>query len=1154
MISVKNKYKNKKVYNQFKNSINSSNIANVKNNSNLEIKSFLDLYDENINEYFDRLDNYDGFFSTQQIESINFENFEEHVFFDSAIEKTNYSFKKIFNDFPYDGSEREVTNYLNGLDGYTRFILKNKHIKNLGYLKFDNNHYIKVVDRNGWLLNDFKKNIKIGLLNLTNNFNFSFDFWLYPFTPVDSSNQQIIFQKVLNNSGFSIFLSNFSSSNCDLNFFISKDDLEYKCTTSVDINKWSHINISLNSVLVNDSNILRCQYYINSMPKNAVHSNTGWGLTFEEDFNNVDITIGGGNELHKSEIQSNEKSYYGLLDEFRVYAGEVRDREIIALEKDENVFSKESLKLYFRFNEPSGDYTNNNIVLDHSGNKLHGLIYKTANNLPEDDKTIITSLRLKHLDVNTPLIYELLENNPVLFPKYSPAIDVQNAIIEEAKNYDLNNPNSFWKLLPKNIFIEGSDFDNVDETYVNSDKFTAKDTLIGIRTAPNQKMINLLSIWARFFDEFKMYIDSITSIIDMNYDNLNNGKLVDGVLLPLALKLSGFNFREILPYPILEKLKNKNLTSEEKISSLSIRQVQNKLWQRLLINSKDILISKGTASSIHSVFNSFGLESSKFISVKEFNGQNKFNINNDFYSKKISLKEIDFSCDKELFNEARFENRILFKSPTYSNNLTSNPLDISREWTVECLYSYKSDKTEIYPLKQSLLRLDNNTRSSEVLSFKVPHINIVFERENKKNKYGKIKLFVNENSIEIGEINKVNLLSGELFYLSLQRKKNENIDSNLTYYEYILTVSSVSENFYSKKVQQVKIETKADIFYKTIRPNIFSIGFYDAYDISSNPDFMPNMSYETKFEGSISNFRIYKKSMSDQEIFLKCKTISTVALDDGIESAILNIDLFEKLSNISLAGSIYEIKSLLDLSHSKLNGFNKATLLPGSSLITSSPAYFPFKSRKIQGLIQNSEIDFPKSNNFIYINSFESEKFKKQYGNDNIANINQVRPDYLYSDDTRLSIDFSSVNFLNQDITKIININKVFTEKLSQSSNLFTDSYVDLNKLRDKYFERLEKEININDLYQVYKYFDNILEELLYECVPSKVKYKGFNFVYESHALERHKYQYKMINSNIPVFDETLKHSYHRNLSNSIDHRKTEDKNFSFVDSNKVSR
>tara|TARA_B100000963_G_C22599551_1_gene659577 strand:- start:24 stop:2003 length:1980 start_codon:yes stop_codon:yes gene_type:complete len=659
-------------------------------------------------------------------------------------------------------------------------------------------------------------------------------------------------------------------------------------------------------------------------------------------------------------------------------------------------------------------------------------------------------------------------------------------------------------------------------------------------------MINLLSIWARFFDEFKLYIDSITNIIDVNYDNLNDGKLIDGVLLPLALKLSGFNFREILPYPILEKLKNKNLTPEEEISSLSIRQIQNKLWQRLLINAKDILTSKGTTSSIHSVFNSFGLESSKFISIKEFNGQNKFNINNDFYSKKINLKEIDFSCDKELFNESRFENRILFKSPTYNNNLSNNPLNISNEWSVECLYSYKSDKTEVYPLQQSLLRLDNNTRPNQFISFKNPHINIVFIRENKKNKHGKIKLFVNEGVIEIEEIDKVNLLSGELFYLNLQRKKIENVNDALTYYEYILTISSVSENFYSKKVQQAKIETRININDKAIRPSIFSIGFYDAYDIPTSTD----MSHETRFEGNISNFRIYKKSMSNNEIFLKCKTIPTVAIDDGIESAILNIDLFEKLSNIQLTGSVYEIKSLLDLSHSKLNSFNKATLSIGSSLTS----YFPFKSRKIQGLIQNSEIDFPKSSNFIYINSFESEKFKNQYGNNNIANINQVRPDYLYSNDTRLSIDFSLVNFLNQDISKIININKTFTEKLSQASNLFTDSYVDLNNLRDKYFERLEKEINVNDLYQVYKYFDNILEELLFECIPSKVKYKGFNFVYESHALERHKYQYKMINSNIPVFDETLKHSYHRDLSNSIDHRKTEDKNFSFVEKNKVSR
>ena len=233
--------------------------------------------------------------------------------------------------------------------------------------------------------------------------------------------------------------------------------------------------------------------------------------------------------------------------------------------------------MYFKFNEPSGSYTNNHIILDHSGNKLHGVIYN--NNASIGAQEIVSSLRDKYNNISTPMKYERLEENPVLFPHFSDSLNVQNKILESAKQYDMANPNSFWKLLPKNIFIEGSDFDNIDQTYINENKFVANNgSTIGIKTAANQKMINLFSIWARFFDQIKMYVDSITKLIDINYDNLNNNKKIDGILLPLALKLSGYNFREILPYPILEKLNSKNLTHEEIISDISIRQIQNTCW------------------------------------------------------------------------------------------------------------------------------------------------------------------------------------------------------------------------------------------------------------------------------------------------------------------------------------------------------------------------------------------------------------------------------------------------------------------------------------------------------------------------------------------------------------------------------------------------
>lgn len=1128
--SKSNKFNNQKDYNQFKNSNSASTVESV--NNNIELKSFLELYDQNISEYFDRLDSYDGFFSTQQLESVDFSKFEEHVFFDSAIEKTNYAFKKIFNDYPYDGNKNEVISFLNNLDGYTRYILQKKHFKNTGYIRFNGSHKLRVVDRNGWLLDDYKKQIKTGHLNLTNNFNFSFDFWLYPFSGINE--QQVLLQKVdNNNNGYTVYLDVSGQETVNVIVKIKKDNITRECKIKnsndfLRLNDWSHINISFESLL-QDNLVSKCQFYVNGIPV-LTNSSSDNIIKFDSSFNNIDFSIGLGT------LDNVNKGFNGLLDELKIYSEEIRNRDTIVKEKNENVSAKSSLKLYLRFNEPSGNYTNNNIILDHSGNKLHAV----------SDSNDISSLRGLHNDIKIPLKYEILENNPVLFASHDDAIDIQNNIIEEAKRYDLNNPNSFWKLLPKNLFIEGSDFDNIDETYINEDKLQKTDNIFNIKSKANQKMINLFVIWARFFDQFKLYIDSITKVIDINYDTLNSNKRIDGMLLPVALKMSGFNFREILPYPIIEKLNNKNLTHEELISDISIRQIQNNLWQRFLINSKDVLMSKGTLSSISSVFNSFGLESSKFISIREFNGQNKFNIDNNFYSKKINLKEIDFSCGKELFESSNTNNRIHFYTPVYNDDDSSNKLTISDEWFVESFYNFNTKYKTVYSLNQSLLRLENEERTEGGIQYyNRPHINVVFERLSKENSTGTLKFYLYEGgSVKSTTIENVNLMSGELYHISLQRRIIKNVDTTLNYNEYSLLVANASNEFYTKEIKEAKIVTKTNIAAKNKTNNRFSIGFYNNYESANRVN---SLSYETNFEGKISNFRIYNKSLLEQEKFLKSKTINTVSLDNGIESAILNIDLYEKLSDIAFNNNIYTIKSLIDKAHSQLNSYNKAYLYVGTNISN----YDPFLTRKIESLTQNHEIDFPKSNNFVYINDFNSDNFKKQYQNHNITNTPRVSPDYLYSKDNRLSIDFSLVNFLNQDILKIVNINKKYTEKLSQISNLYDDDYKDLYFLRQKYFERLEKELTVPDIYQMYKYFDNILEELLFECIPSKMNYKGFNFVYESHSLERNKYKYANVNSLLPVISNDNLYSYHRDLSSVIKHRQTEVIDYSVVEKNK---
>ena len=63
----------------------------------------------------------EGIKSTQQL-NIDWSEFENHTFFNSAQVKTNVSFEKIFNEFPFDGSRLDFENFFAGLTGFEKYI------------------------------------------------------------------------------------------------------------------------------------------------------------------------------------------------------------------------------------------------------------------------------------------------------------------------------------------------------------------------------------------------------------------------------------------------------------------------------------------------------------------------------------------------------------------------------------------------------------------------------------------------------------------------------------------------------------------------------------------------------------------------------------------------------------------------------------------------------------------------------------------------------------------------------------------------------------------------------------------------------------------------------------------------------------------------
>ena len=118
-------------------------------------------------------------------------------------------------------------------------------------------------------------------------------------------------------------------------------------------------------------------------------------------------------------------NFIGYLDEFRYYHS-ITDQNISIKYKDKNVYANDFLKLYFKFNEPTGNHQNNSVLFDHSGNSLHSQIkLNDPSIIGETFRNTISTLREKTIG-NPPLKYEENDLNPVLIPSYNLHINLNN--------------------------------------------------------------------------------------------------------------------------------------------------------------------------------------------------------------------------------------------------------------------------------------------------------------------------------------------------------------------------------------------------------------------------------------------------------------------------------------------------------------------------------------------------------------------------------------------------------------------------------------------------------------------------------------------------------------------------------------------------------
>jgi hypothetical protein len=1097
-----------------------------------------------------------GIKSTQQI-PVDWSSFENHTFFNSAQAKVNVSFDKIINRYPFDGTLKEVEDFLDKLTGFEKYVF-DQMPKNKGYLLF-NNSYISVADRAGTEFPTLSKTSTGKTILDPGNKSFSIELQL--FVPDVTNDVQVVCQKFSSskNHGFTLFVNQSSStSTADLHFLVTSGSTWLSSSIEVEKGKFNHIA----AVLDKSSELNKIKIYkdLNEAPTSNQSSNA---VTFGRfNFATSPLLIGTGSKVeYNSTSVLPIQTLSGAIDEFRLF----HDTRTINQQKlfsQKGIFTDDTLRAYFKFNEPSGTLGSsaasgiNSVVLDSSGNSLHSTVTGFDFNLRNTAS----------LGPAVPMKYEKLEFNPILFPAESNVVSLNSKLLASASLYDNVNPNLVTKLFPQHYFVEGKvkdGLENIDGTI--NDGYTGSGAPGTAKLGSAQLLTTLLFVYANFFDELKIVTDSFSRLIYSDYKTTDT---IPSEFLSFLSEYYGFKIPGLFFDATQEQfLAGENITNEIQTSELALQKVQNELTKRILADIQAIIKSKGTVHSIKSLIRNLGIDPDNSLRIREFGGANRGGLINEHETKAYAAGMLNMSASQAYVTssylsgsrieigypdaQGTFVKKEIF-SPHGISNSNDDGLFTSGSWMCEALYTFPL----IPVISQSLLRLQttgSDTATPTPPTTAQPIVNLTAVSSSNP----RIKLFVapgygaldSGRALEL-ELTGANIFDKSSWNISFGRYRNDSISSTVSS-SYFLRCARQNEGnikeFYSTSSyfqetlsQENALQSTHDTYNSSGSFIAFGNESLDTGTSTTTYKFLNNtsaitddLSRVTQFNGKISNVRFWSKPFSAAEWKEHVRNRQSLGVNDPInnfnfekvstgsfERLRMDLDITQAVTSSNSSGEIL----LIDFSQNNKNAsginFEQNKQVIDRELTATSYLSPYYDERVVTNKVRIRGLqDSSKLNDFPYAQ---------------VAPVYELQKSEAVFDDTRFSIDFSLVDALNRDIMNIFSTLESLDDALGSPSNLFSSEYTSLSDIRDVYFNRLTEKINLNEFFRLFKWFDDLINSFIKQLLPEKTKFLGANFVLEQHVLERSKLKYLYSDAYLSESERALPANTQDNLSGKI--------------------
>jgi len=1080
--------------------------------------------------------------STQQI-PVDWSKFENHTFFNSAEAKVNTAFELIINRYPFDGTRAELLEYLDGLTGFERYVLE-EFPKSLGHLHFSGSGdpaggtHIVVKDIEGAAIPSLsraasgKKVLDQGLNPIT------FEFHLEVPQGLSQGNQVLLQRLQGSDYGITLALSStLSSEPSGSLLMLVSSGTSHHLSASMPIAKgeFQHVVATYDARPTYNLISLFREGTLAAQSSQLEMGDLGYGsspLTVGSGSNHAVGSFGGVSPgLVFAETLS------GSIDELRVFhqALSTTQQERYA---DRSVYPSDGLRLYYKFNEPSGSHPGSLSVIDSSGKGLHSSLRGSWSGARQ---------------ATSALPNELPDESPVLFPSYPGVVSLNTELLSSASQFDANNPNMITKLIPRHLLQEASIFEgfgqnnelgDIDEPYGTGQDFPG-----GGRLGSAQIIASLLFIWAKQFDELKMHLDQFGRL--NRVDPLEPGTIAS-TFLPQLAEAYGISLPEMFPNASYDQFyEGINLTTQPALSETGLQYVQNQIWRRVLSDLVEIFRSKGTIHSIKSLIRDMGINPDANFRFREFGGSRSGRLSDQRVKKSKLLRALDFSgsfgtavlpldpqgipADLPHFSTPGLFEALPRTEPGYpeaSGQADQDGVLTSGSWTFEATYRPAAPDFST-PATSSLVRF----ATSGTVGLSVPDstfLNLLaFSGSASAGTTGSLSLVFRDTWSQtdaptlVLPLTGVDVFDGSYWHISFGRERNDAIqqvvssswflragrqqDGRLvTFHE---TSALFDDSVPSSYADTSVLTTTGSVGGNSLNVSgaVIHIGSQSVptgaglYGLSHSSVASPLL-LSSFYGGRLLNLRFWSKALTVTEVREHARNPLSVGADDAKtnfnfntatsgswERVRLDLDFIQIESDSSAGGSIV----LVDMSQ---NGRDATAtgLEPSTNALRPEPLTFS---------TVNPNFDQASDPNKVRVRSWSRQENVDLYGGV-LGPLHEIPEDEVPIDDTRFSMEVSAVQALNEDILRIFSSLDAFDGYIGRPELQFSEDYPDLAALRDVYFNRLTDKVNFKTFFEFFKWFDGTISHLIEMLIPRKTKFLGVNFVLEPHMLERPKIRY----------------------------------------------